>query len=70
MERVNVMSSNIVAIGYDAGSCVREVEFKGGEVYQYIGVPAQHHTGLMNAESHGKYLNAHIKGKYPYRQVL
>jgi len=69
MERVKVISSNIISIGYDADGLVLEIEFKGGEVYQYTAVPASHHMGIMNAESHGKYLNAHIKGKYSYREI-
>lgn len=69
MERIKVTSSNIVSIGYDAGGSVLEIEFKGGEVYQYTRVPATHYTGIMNAESHGKYLHTHIKGKYPYREL-
>lgn len=69
MNRVAVQSSNIVSIGYDSVQSILEVEFKGGQVYQYTGVPSQHHRGIMQAESHGKYLNAFIKDKYPYRQV-
>jgi len=69
MERTAVKSSNIVSIGYDAASSVLEVEFKGREVYQYSGVPAHHYEGIMKAESHGKYLNAFIRGKYSYREV-
>lgn len=69
MDRSPVKSSNIRSIGYDAGSSVLEIEFNTGDVYQYSGVPVAHHQGIMKAESHGKYLNAHIKGRFSFRQV-
>lgn len=69
MERAAVQSSNIASIGYDANFSILEIEFKGGEVYQYTGVPPHHHAGIMAADSHGKYLNTNIKGKYPFRQL-
>jgi len=69
MERTAVHSSSIVSIGYDSVSSVLEVEFTGREVYQYTGVPATLYDGIMKAESHGKYLNAFIKGKYQYREI-
>lgn len=69
MNRVRVTSSNIVSIGYDDSKLILEVEFKSGEVYQYLNVPKNHHTGIMNVESHGKYLNAHIKPKFKFREV-
>ena len=48
---------------------VLEIELHHGEIYQYVGVPAAVYKGLINAESHGKYFNAQIKGTYPYRQL-
>lgn len=69
MERTPVISSNIRAIGYDSDSQSLEVEFHHGSVYQYAGVPQGEHEGMMNADSKGKYLNANIKGRYPYVQL-
>lgn len=69
MQRINVDSSNISSIGYDPDSQILEVEFHSGSIYQYEGVPQHEHSALMNANSHGQYLNEHIKGVYPYRQV-
>lgn len=66
MERTEVISSNIRAIGYDSDSQTLEVEFNYGAVYQYSGVSQGEHEGMMNADSKGKYLNANIKGRYPY----
>lgn len=38
-------------------------------MYEYSGVPPEEHRGLMDAASHGKYLNANIKGRYSYTKV-
>ena len=69
MNRVSVESSNIASIGYDEASRTLEVEFLDGSVYRYSGVPLAKYNGLMDADSHGKYLNANIKGSYRYTKV-
>lgn len=69
MNRVSVESSNIASIGYDEATSTLEVEFLNGSVYRYSGVPPARHRGLMDADSHGKYLNANIKGTYRYTRV-
>jgi hypothetical protein len=65
MERTHVSSSNILSIGYDPDSSTLEIEFKGGSVYQYAGVPQAEFDGLMGAGSHGVYFNGNIKHCYP-----
>ena len=69
MERQPVTSSNIRSIGYDASTSTLEVEFRSGEVYQYFGMPASVHLELMQAASHGSYLQRHIRGTYRYLRV-
>ena len=70
MERQSVNSSNIASIGYDANSQTLEVEFKSGRIYQYYNVPLSEYNGLMNASSHGQYLNQYIiKGGYSYSEI-
>jgi KTSC domain len=69
MERAPVSSSTIAAIGYDPDSGVLEVEFTKGAVYSYSGVPLGEYEGLMSADSKGKYLNANVKGRYPYAKL-
>ena len=70
MERMNVVSSNIRSIGYDAIAMVLEVEFNNGAVYQYYNVPQYIYDGLMAADSHGRYLDQYVKkGGYRYAQV-
>jgi hypothetical protein len=69
MERQAVTSSNIASIGYDEATSTLEVEFLHGGVYHYYDVPYREYQGLMQAESHGKYLVASIKGRYRYSKV-
>ncbi len=69
MQRQAVVSSNLQSVGYDEASRVLEIEFKNNTVYQYFGVPAGEHRGLMSAASYGKYLHAYIKNAYPYERV-
>ena len=69
MHRQPVTSSNLAEIGYDEPRRVLEVLFKNGSVYQYFDVPPQEHQALMQAKSHGQYLNANIKGRFRYARV-
>jgi hypothetical protein len=69
MKRVPVSSSEIASIGHDPKTLTLEVEFHSGGVYQYFDVSSKVHQALMSAESHGKFLNAHIKGHYRYAKV-
>ncbi len=64
MHRLSVESSAIESVGYDARSRTLEVEFVGGDVYRYLGVPPREHETLLRAESHGAYVNRSIKPRY------
>lgn len=68
MYRESVESSNIKSIGYENETL--EVEFLNGSIYQYKNVPKILFSGIMNANSHGKYLNEYIKkANYRYEQI-
>ena len=69
MNRHQVASSNIRAVGYDITSQTLEVEFQSGWVYQYYGVSEYLHQQLMQAPSKGRFLNQYIKNAYPYSRV-
>ena len=56
-------------IGYDAEAEEAYVEYLGGDLYAYEGVPADVFEELANAESKGTFVNAVIK-QYPFRQGL
>ncbi len=70
MDRKQVISSNIVSIGYDPAKLILEVEFKGGSIYQYIKVPPSIYKKLMAADSHGRYLESNIKKEgYAFKKI-
>ena len=61
MKRVSVQSSNICSIGYDENQSILQVEFNNGSIYNYYNVPRVIYSELINAESHGRYLDKHVK---------
>lgn len=69
MEMVDVESSMISAVGYDAASEELEVVFNSGKTYRYTGVPQEVYDGLLAAESKGQYMRASVIGVYPDHQV-
>lgn len=70
MIRKVVTSSNIAEIGYDPDLEILEIMFlKSGDVYQYFNVPQFMHERLMEANSHGIFFNAEIKGQYAEEKI-
>jgi hypothetical protein len=69
MSRLPVESSMMWSVGYDASRVVLEIEFDGGSVYEYYGVPAAVYEGLMSAKSHGHYFDEFIRDRYEYARV-
>jgi hypothetical protein len=69
MRRYRIDSRAISSVGYDEDSRTLELEFDGGAVYDYSGVPPEEVLALLEAESHGRYFDDHIRGPYPYRRV-
>jgi len=63
-----VESSAVARIGYDAEAKEVYVEYVGGDLYAYEGVPADVFDELAKAESKGTFVNAVIK-EYPFRAV-
>jgi hypothetical protein len=70
MDRIQVSSSNIVSVGYDAQIQTLEIEFLNGAIYQYLIIPERLYNGLMSASSHGRYFDAYIKkGGFDYIRI-
>lgn len=70
MQRTPVQSSNIAAVGYAPEQRVLQVEFIGGRVYEYAGVPPTVHDGLMRAPSKGTFFAEHIRpAGFAYRRL-
>lgn len=65
-----VTSSQVEAIGYDPATQVMRVKFKNaGAEYDYAGVTPELHAATLKAESIGKFLGQHIKGKHAFKKV-
>ena len=64
-----VLSSNLARVGYDAASETLVVEFRPATLYAYEGVPPDLYRALLLAPSKGAFLNAAVKGVYPYRRL-
>jgi len=69
MKRISVTSSNLKSVGYDSQSCILEVEFVRGAIYQYRLVPALVVCQLIFAESVGSYFNKNIQKTYEYMEI-
>lgn len=70
MTHIPVSSSNLASVGYDAIHKKLEIRFRNGRLYEYSRVPENIFSGLMNAASHGKYFDRHIKkAGYSYRRI-
>jgi hypothetical protein len=59
-----VNSSMLRRVRYDPKSRFLDVVFTTGEKYRYKDVPPDEYNGLMNAESHGKYMQGYIIDNY------
>jgi hypothetical protein len=69
MERQAVTSKSIRSVGYDLGSKTLEIEFQGGEVYDYFDVPREVYDDFMHAESHGNFFIKTIRDHFPYQHL-
>ena len=65
MERQEVASSCIDAVGYDETTQTLEIEFRTS-VYQYEDVPEDVYEDLMEADSKGGFFHECIRDVYDY----
>lgn len=67
-----VISSNIVALGYDKENKILRVIFKGNSSYLYFNVEEEIYNNLAQSESKGRTLNESVvrhKDKYKYIKI-
>lgn len=69
MKRIPVTSSNIKSIGYDYQSCILEIEFVRGKIYQYKNVQSLIVCQLLFAESVGSQFCKNIQKVYEYEEI-
>ncbi len=64
------MPSSVIAdFRYNADHARLTITFTTGRVYEYYAVPADTHAALKTAFSKGAYFNAHIRDKFPFKDV-
>ena len=68
MSREPIDSSVIASMGYAAGQQILEIEFRSGDIYDYLDVPPEEYAAFRSADSKGTYLNTVFK-PHGYRSV-
>ncbi len=66
---VEVISSNIRAIGYHHSSRTLQIDFLNGSQYRYFRVEAAVFEDFLSATSKGRFLNSRIKARYSYERI-
>ena len=64
MDMIQVVSTAILAVGYDPATQRMKITFVEGHTYDFCRVPEQIFRGLLYAGSKGRYYNDHIKDRY------
>jgi hypothetical protein len=67
-DRVRLGSAPIAAVRYDGKKRTLNVEFRDGNTYRYLNVPAFVYRELLKSESAGAYWNA-IKDQFDYEKL-
>ncbi|MFR5263994.1 KTSC domain-containing protein [Clostridium sp.] len=68
MNMISVISSNLIAVGYDETTMTLRIQFTNG-TYDYFNVPSNVYEQLMTAPSKGSYHNRFIKNSYSYKRI-
>ena len=66
---MDVDSTAIREIDYDAERAKLLVRFVNGHLYVYVGVPGEVHRSFVEAESKGRFFQAEIRDRYPFNRV-
>ena len=64
-----VLSTEIEWIGYEEKKSMLQVEFIEGGIYQYQNVQKNVYEDFLSAESHCRYFETFVKGRYPTRKI-
>ena len=66
---MEVDSTAIHEIDYDADREKLFVRFVTGERYVYVGVPGEVHRSFVEAPSKGGFFHAEIRDRYPFNRL-
>ena len=66
---MQVDSTAIREIDYDAERAKLTVRFVSGEHYVYVGVPGEVCRAFVDADSKGRFFQDEIRDRYPYNRL-
>jgi lysyl-tRNA synthetase class 2 len=66
---MDVDSTAISEIDYDAARAKLLVRFMSGACYVYVGVPGEVHRSFVEADSKGGFFQSRIRDRYPFNRV-
>jgi lysyl-tRNA synthetase class 2 len=66
---MDVTSTAISQIDYDAERAKLLVRFVSGEHYVYVGVPADVSRSFVEADSKGRFFQLHVRDRYPFNRL-
>jgi len=66
---MQVDSTAIREIDYDADRAKLLVRFESGERYVYVGVPGEVHRSFLDADSKGRFFQREIRDRYPFNRI-
>ena len=66
---MDVASTAISDIDYDAERTKLLVRFVSGEAYVYVGVPGEVHRSFVEADSKGRFFQTRIRDRYPFNRL-
>jgi hypothetical protein len=66
---MDVKSTAISEIDYDAERAKLLVRFMSGERYVYVGVPGEVHRSFVEADSKGRFFQSQIRDRYPFNKL-
>ena len=70
MEWLRLESKMLSAAAYDDSKQILYLRFRNtGDVYRYFEFPAAEFQAFVDAESHGRFFLAHIRGSYRYERM-
>ena len=69
MLRTDLNSTSLSTVGYRDRPALLELEFRGGAIYQYWGVPEATYQGLLLSQSKGAYFNRYIRNRFAYAKI-
>jgi hypothetical protein len=70
MTWLSLESKMLSAVAYDEEKQILYLRFrKTGDVYRYFEFPDADYQAFLNAESHGNFFLAHIRGPFRYERM-